>query len=516
MLFAFFLRSYHIGSIPAGLYPDEAVNAADALYANETGNYLLFYPNNYGREGLFINLQALSLKAFGATLPALKLWSVIFGTFAALGMYFLGKELFKRRSAGLIAAFIVATSFWAINFSRIGFRAIMVTFLLSFAFFFLFRGLRTRRLADFTWGGLFFGLGLHTYVAFRLAPLILVILLPALILSYEDFFRRYFKHLLIFVFAAFVSAAPMFYHFFIAHPWDFSSRSAAVSIFAPEINHGDFLGTLGKTFGTSLLKYIFWGDQNWSHNYPPYPILDPFVGTFFLAGFLYILWQTIVLVGRRIRDGDRDTRLVTDFFLLGSFFVMLMPEFLTNEGLPHALRAIGTQTPVFLMATLPAFWLTQKALRSQTGTRMAFLSIVVIALAGSAVFNITKYFVFFAQSPHQAAAFNLDFRNMAEYLLTLPPETKKYVVSTDRSKIQGNHLPINAQPIFFQTYGKIQNLTYLLPDSDAVISEGSIIILMHRDDRIIENIRKFSPKATAETIDLHPGTGSDFTIIRIR
>ena len=382
VLLAFFVRSSNIENIPAGLYPDEAVNAADAMAANETGNYKLFYPNNYGREGLFINLQALALKIFGNSIFALKFWSIIFGTLTVLGLYFLAKELFKRRVAGLIAAFITATSFWAINFSRIGFRAIMTSFILSFTFYFFFRGLRTRTCKDFLWSGLIFGLGLHTYIAFRVAPIIFIVLIPAFLLSYEDFLKRYYKHALVFIFSAFVSASPLLYHFFISNPSDFSSRSGAVSVFSPRINGGHPWQTLSQTFGTSLLKYNFWGDQNWRHNYPPYPILDPFVGTFFLAGFLYIIWQTVILFGRRVRDGNRDQRLVRNFFLLGSFFVMLIPEFLTNEGLPHALRSIGTQTPVFLMATLPALWLAKKALHhgrqtlhSQRGARIAFLSL---------------------------------------------------------------------------------------------------------------------------------------------
>src|SRR3989344_4036377 len=184
LIIAFTVRIYRIEEIPAGIYPDEAANGVDALHAIETGDFKLFYPANFGREGLFINLQALSIALFGNTITGLKLWSILFGTFSVLGIYLLGKELFHRRAAGLIAAFMLATSYWAINFSRIGFRAIMTTFLLSFSFYFFFRGLRTRSFRDFLIAGLIFGLGLHTYIAFRVAPLILLILLPALLLSY--------------------------------------------------------------------------------------------------------------------------------------------------------------------------------------------------------------------------------------------------------------------------------------------------------------------------------------------
>jgi 4-amino-4-deoxy-L-arabinose transferase-like glycosyltransferase len=515
LLLAFFVRIYKIESIPAGLYPDEAANGVDAVHAIETGNYELFYPANFGREGLFINLQALSIKLFGNTILGLKLWSIIFGTFSVLGIYLLGKELLRRRIGGLIAGFMLATSYWAINFSRIGFRAIMTTFLITFSFYFLFRGLRTKRILDFFIGGLIFGLGLHTYIAFRLAPLILIILVPALILSYENFLKHFWKHLALFILGAFITAAPMLYYFFIAHPEDFASRSAHVSIFSPEINHGDFFGTLGKTFGKSLIKYNFFGDQNWRHNYPPYPILDPFVGTFFLASFLFLIWQTVTLLGRRFRFGDRDTRLVTNFFLLGSFFVMLMPEFLTDESLPHALRSIGTQTPVFLMAAMSALWVVKKARRSQTGARVVFIFIVVIALAGSAIFNLTKYFVFFANSPAAAAAFSEDYTNMARYLLSLPDDIHKYVLVDKQGNMDRFRLPVFAHPVYFLTYHRAANLEIV--NGDTVLRRPGIFLMLNYDDAVAQKIQAFYPDSYIEPIDMNgPNrTGGDFKVIII-
>jgi len=40
---------------------------------------------------------------------------------------------------GLLSAFFLATSFWHINFSRIGFRAIMAPFFLIWAVYFLIK-----------------------------------------------------------------------------------------------------------------------------------------------------------------------------------------------------------------------------------------------------------------------------------------------------------------------------------------------------------------------------------------
>jgi 4-amino-4-deoxy-L-arabinose transferase-like glycosyltransferase len=512
LVLALFVRVYHLDSLPAGLYPDEATNGTDALLANETGEYRLLYTNNYGREGLFINLQALAIKYFGNTVPVLKFWSVVFGTLAVLGIYLLARELFARRIYALIAAFLIATSYWAINFSRIGFRAIMVTFLLTFSFYFFFRGFRTYRLRDFFVAGLFLGVGLHTYVAFRLAPLILIALLPALFLTYERFLARYWKHMLIFGLGAFITAAPMFYDFY-QHPDHFSSRTGAVSIFSPDINKGDFWGTFGKTFGLSMVKYNFWGDQNWRHNYPPYPILDPVTGAFFLAGFLYLIWETVTLIGLRFRDKLRDERLVRNWFLLAAFFVMLMPEFLTEEGLPHALRAIGTQMPVYLIALLPITWIVNRAHRSLSGARFALFSLLALSLCLSAAFNLTKYFVFFNLNPNQHGAFNQNFRNMAVYAMSLPADTMKYIVPNGGGRMMEDGLPVSAQPIKFLTAGKIENLVYLNPET-VIRTQNSVIILMNRDERMIERLKEKQPNIQEQRIDLFPNTTSDFTVLR--
>ncbi len=139
LVLAFSIRVANIENIPYGIFPDEAQNGVDAQQANATGEYKLFYESNNGREGLFINIQALSIKTFGSTTFALKLPSIIFGTLTVLGVFLLASELFGTYVAGLVGAWLTTFSYWAINFSRIGFRAVMVPFILTFAFYFLFR-----------------------------------------------------------------------------------------------------------------------------------------------------------------------------------------------------------------------------------------------------------------------------------------------------------------------------------------------------------------------------------------
>ncbi len=497
------IRWYDIDRLPSGVYPDEAMNGMDALIANRTGDYALFYPDNYGREGLFINIQALSIGLLGPTVPALKLPSVLFGALTILGVGLLARELFRSRSAGIIAAFLVATSYWAINFSRIGFRAIMMPFLLSFSFMLFFRGLRTRKFFPFALSGILFGLGLHTYVAFRLTPLILILLLPFLFLSYESFLKQFWKHALTFILFSALAAAPMAF-VFLTQPDSFSSRTGAVSVLSPEVNHGNLPGTLAKTVGLALIKYNFVGDQNWRHNYPPYPVLDPIVGVFFLAGFLFSVGMLIRILRERFRTGHPDTELTVHAFLIFGFLSMLVPEFLTDEGLPHALRSIGTQPFAFLFATIPILFLFRKMSRTHGGTKVALAMSLLFMLGVSAGWNITKYFILFRNHPEQHVSFNEDYRNMAEYLVSLPEETNKYLVPASF---------VATQPVLYLTDGRTRNLEIV--NDDTVICAPAVLIPQREDPRILENIRTKNPDAYEVRIDTEPRFRSGFTAIII-
>ena len=106
LIVAFIFRFQDITSIPPGLYPDEAINGNNALVALETGDYKIFYPDNNGREGLFINVQAQFLRVFGPEPWALRTVSAVFGLLTVLGLYFLVRlfflacEFFANRLSG--------------------------------------------------------------------------------------------------------------------------------------------------------------------------------------------------------------------------------------------------------------------------------------------------------------------------------------------------------------------------------------------------------------------------------
>ena len=435
IVLAFFLRIVNIENTPPGVYPDEAVNGEDAVRALETGDFQWFYPANNGREGLFMNIIAFLFKFFGVSVLTLKLPAIICGTLTVWGTYLLARELFQKERLAVIAAFLTAVSFWPLNFSRISFRANMLPLILVFSFYFIFRGLRTKKTTDFIIGGLIFGLGFHTYISFRIAPLILVALLVSLLLTYRGFFREYWKKMIIFAAAAAVSAFPMVYTFFYSHPEYLESRSASISILSPEVNQGNLPATFAKSFGLSLVKYNFWGDQNWRHNFPPYPVLDTIAGIAFLFGFI----SSFILLFRyfflRIFRGQRDLKLNVHLLLIGWFFAMLVPEFMTAEGLPHALRSIGTLPVAFIFAAMGFEFAFAESARHGAAFKYAAQTLLVGILIFIGIFNVAKYHFIWANKIETARAFEKVLMNVSREIKNEPEKNSVFVVAETMQRV---------------------------------------------------------------------------------
>lgn len=510
VLGGFAIRAYKVGSLPGGLYPDESVNGIDALHALDTQHFSLFYPNNNGREGLFINLQAVAVHFFGNTITSLRSLAVIFGSLAILGMYFLAREVWQRRAAGLIAAFLVATSYWVINFSRIGFRASMVPCILSFMLYFLVRGVRRKKYWDFIWAGLFFGLGLNTYTAFRAVPFVLLVLVPAILIAFKKPWKTFWKFIPLFIIAGLITGGAMLYDY-AKNPDHFSSRSNNVSVFSVG-SRSEVVKTLGLNIVKSLGQYNFKGDKNWRHNYSGQPLLDPVVNLAFAASVVVLLWQTYKLLRDRLTKKKCDEKIFRNILILSAVFVMLLPEILTNEGIPHALRAIGTIPGVYLVATWSILWVLDHF--TQKNSRPIAVGIVVVALVLSSTFNLVRYFVFFAHSPEQYGAFNKNYTEMANYLISLPADVTKYVDANAGGTEINNGLPVTAEPIYYLTRGKVQNLKFLTPNSEeTLVTNQSVIVMQSYDNALIHNVTEAYTNARIVHVDLKPDTNSDFTVI---
>ncbi len=494
---AVFFRFWQFTSIPAGLYQDEAMNGADALASLNSGEYKVFYSNNNGREGMIVWLDALAIKLFGAEPWVLRLFPALAGVLAVLGLYFLAKELFGVEIA-LISSFFMTVSFWAVNFSRIGFRAgLMVPFLI-WSFYFLLKGFRLQKYIYFIISGILFGLGFYTYISYRFAPILALLAFGPILLKKST--KKAWSSVLFFVLIIFIVALPIGLYF-LHNPADFFGRVSGVSIFS----QGSPLKNLAISVFKTLGMFNIVGDFNWRHNYAGSPELFLPVGLLFLLG----IWLSI----KRFAFENK--------FLLSWLAIFLLPNILTTESNPHALRALGAMPAIMIFSGIGLVWFYKKIQKYfddkienpvldkyknqllRLKKEIFLLLIIFLIFVGARDFN--KYFNLWAFNPNVTNAFSQNQVKIADYLNNLPKETEKYAIWDASDRATDNGLPVSAQTVYFLTTGKT-NINYLKSDELNKIKlgkNGAVVAPLYFDLNLLRNLNKQFPQSRINFIDVN-------------
>jgi hypothetical protein len=121
LLLAAFLRLYQLDHIPPGFHYDEAFNAIQARDVVSGANRPIFFVDNFGEEPMQMYVEAAVFALAGESPYNARLSNVILGLLLIPALYFCGRSFFPgSRAIPLVAAFIGATIYWAINFSRLG------------------------------------------------------------------------------------------------------------------------------------------------------------------------------------------------------------------------------------------------------------------------------------------------------------------------------------------------------------------------------------------------------------
>jgi 4-amino-4-deoxy-L-arabinose transferase-like glycosyltransferase len=416
LVLAAFLRLFQLAAFPPGLYVDEAMDGNNARQALETHRFQVFYPEDNGREGLYVNAAALSIAMFGNRAWALRVPAAIFGVLTVWGLYLLGAELISA-SAGLGAAFFLATSFWHLVFSRMAFRAIAAPLFLVWALYLLLVAFRRARPAWMMLAGVVYGLGFYTYLAYRVTPLLVV----AMWIAYGR--RRMRKSAWIFAGAAALVAAPLAVYF-AGHPGTFWGRAALVSVIGGPRPAAEIVLNCWRTARMLFTR----GDHNWRHN---------------VAWRAELFWPVAACMVVGIWVAWRRHQPILLWLAVG-----MLPAVLSTEA-PHALRAILMLPAVCLLAALgaqqAAAWLGRAA--PARGLLQAAAAVAVLALCYQPYHT---YFDVWARNPKTAEAFDSPYTELARRIAAAPPEQPKLVVAT-LSGNQADGLPIQLQPVMFLT-----------------------------------------------------------------
>jgi len=338
---AAFFRFFRLDSLPFGTWYDEAEFGLQALRILGDANFRPIFDGATNSAAHYLYLVAVAFEWVGVETQSIRLVSVGMGVLAVVAAYLAGDELFGRRM-GLVAAFLIAVSSWAVTLSRFGLFATMSTplfALLSVAF--ALRSLRTQRMADYALTGLWLGLGLCFYTSFRLfVPMI------GLFFVYWAVYERlrvrtwppmtFGVGLAIMSMVAAIITAPLVVFAF-KHPELYWSRIEATFILASKGVSDPWLA-LWENARRHLLMFNVIGDPNGRHNLPGNPMLDSVSAALLVLGGAYTL--------RRV--------LQPRYLLLMIWLCFgLLPGILSLDfEAPQSLRANGALPVVYLLVTV--------------------------------------------------------------------------------------------------------------------------------------------------------------------
>ena len=435
LLAALGLRVWHLGTLPEGVWIDEADNAAGV-------SRLLHMPFQPIQPTDFNTLPPLHpyVMAFffwigGNTLTDIRLASAVFGIMTVLGVYLIGRRV-GGPPLGICAALLTTVAQWDIDFSRFGVATIAAPGSLSLALAaFCVAMLRPTRLW-FAVTGLLLGFSLLSYYgAFSVATVGAYGVLAVRLVTDRYYRRKAWPAVLLLPVGMLVAAAPLLTAIGLDAGYALG-RLNQTSLFSQYPDWPHRLSGLRANLHAHLLMFTIVGDGNGRHNFPGAPMLDPVTGACFLLG-----------LGMCIR-GIRHW--FSQLVLLWLATSMLSGIFSVDFEAPQAARTVGAIPPLMLMAALPLAalaratwhmavsipaWGLRRGIRLRTdpepeslSLRLSLLSagvaalVVAVPLGVATDRNLHQYFVQQASDPSSWADMGGDVAIMGR---TIPPLLKQ-------------------------------------------------------------------------------------------
>lgn len=379
VVFGTVARFQNLADIPPEMTSDHLEKLLDAQRVKD-GAFDVFFQGNGGREPLQMYLLAAYSSLTGAPLnfDALKVLAALEGVLSLPAMFALGVTLVGDRNRrlgvwlGLAAALLMAFGYWHMAIGRVSLRIILTPLVTALLLTFLIRGMRQQSRADWVLAGLTLGIGLYTYQAVRMLPLVVIVAAALAFVTYARTLaqrRALVMNFIALVIVSFVIFVPMF-RFSVEYPNDFWRRSSGrlfgddliVETLAdgtmversPTIQErinafGDNVPLLGQNLLNVVLMFNYRGDIIYLHNAAMFPAFSPLMGALFIAGV--VAWLV-----RLIRQRD-----AAEALLLLSLLIMLLPSALSianpNENPSHT-RTSGAMPAAYLLAGFGLVWLT--------------------------------------------------------------------------------------------------------------------------------------------------------------
>ncbi len=343
------IRLYRVEELPPGMYSDELTVARYSLKLLNEPEWPPFI-GLYAHPTPLLYLTAGSLQAFGHTMTAIRLPSIVFGALVVAVFYILLRLFFP---VGLSAAgsLLMVFQYTDIVLSRLAYEPTPSLFFQIVTAIFLILYQRTKDNRYLIGTALSVGAGLYTYYNFRTFALVICALTLFLIL--RKGWRRYWHDAALFSAIVFVAAMPLL-SFALADPAGFMGREAAISVFSRHYSFVELVKELwGNIYRTALLPFVgmpgmstpYAGDQNPGKNPGATTIFNPLTTILAILGFVYLFrkkralfWLLWLMYLPAFSSDIFSSEVIPDFHYYGL-------------GHPNALRVSGIIGVILFAAT---------------------------------------------------------------------------------------------------------------------------------------------------------------------
>ncbi len=330
------INFYKIEQLPPGMYGDETTLGRKALTLVNSGTITPFL-SQYSHPTPLLYLAGFSINLFGHTVTAIRLPMVVIGALSIMAFYFL-LRLFLNKFLATGGSILLACSYTFIVLNRLAYEPPASTLCQILFFLFLLSFLKTKTQNYLIFSGLALGVGLYTYLNFRLFFLAAII---ASLILLEKKVKLLTK---VFVPAIIVALPLIIFAFF--DPHGFFLRSAEVSVFGRGLSQTEVVKELFGSTTRTLGGFGLVGDPNPGKNPAGFPIFDPFTSLLFLAG-------VVVLFKTQRKLFWAMTAIFIAALFSDIFSIEQIPEFhYYGLGHPNALRVSGLIFPIIFCAIM--------------------------------------------------------------------------------------------------------------------------------------------------------------------
>ncbi len=464
LILAFFLRINKITQIPPSLSWDEVAVGYNAwTIANygrdEWGHFMPAYFKSFldDKHPVHIYVTAFFVKLLGLNDFSVRLPAVILGVANILLIFLLGRILFKSNLLGLIAAFLLTISPYALHYSRFNHE-------LNFAIFFFLLGLnlffyglkRKNILLSFSFLSL--GISFLTYHSSEIVVSIVLIYLNLVYFKQLKQLKGYYLIGILFLglIIILVSFNPALLGFARVSQTSFSTTQIT-NTYLYKTTQNQILGRANVVYNQYFLHfskdYLFLlGDKN--------PRLsDQSSGEFFIFDGLFLIVGTIGLLLKKTKES---------LLILLIAVIAPLPSSLAQEA-PHAARAMFMLGSWHLIIAYGIYLLTlvlrKKALK-------VFVLIFILFIYGYFFSNyLTKYYSEYSKK--YAVDWQYGMKDIVSYVKDHPEYKLVYMTN------------VRFQPYIFFLYYLKYPLPKYLASSEFNYSDSRSYNLIYRFDKFI-------------------------------